>query len=137
MNILNQWRYVCLWPNNLFFFCMNALKSTLILFTLTVRQKIFYNRSTFSAAFCILKWVSLKSPSLSMQSNNYPFFISMICTNHEKRLKLQPIVKPLYPYSSSSVESLLIQLKYDTFLSSIKVSFFDIFCKNDQLTAIG
>ena len=31
------------------------------------------NRSTFSAAFCVLRLVSLESPSLYTQSNNYPF----------------------------------------------------------------
>ena len=36
-------------------------------------QKIFKNRSTFSAAFCVLRWVSFKSPSLFMQSNSCPF----------------------------------------------------------------
>ena len=36
-----------------------------------------------------------------------PFNNSMISTNQEKRLDFLPIVKPLYPYSSSSVEFLL------------------------------
>ena len=36
-----------------------------------------------------------------------PFINSMISNNQEKRLDFLPIVKPLYPYSSSSVEFLL------------------------------
>ena len=39
-----------------------------------------------------------------------PFQNLIISTNHEKGLVFQPIVKPLYPYSSSSVESLLAEL---------------------------
>ena len=36
--------------------------------------KDIWNISTFSAAFYVLRCVSFKSPSLSTQSNNYPFF---------------------------------------------------------------
>ena len=35
-----------------------------------------------------------------------PFLTSMISNNLEKGLEFQPVVEPLYPYSSSSVESL-------------------------------
>ena len=45
-------------------------------------------------------------PFLSVQSDN--FLNSMITTNQEKRLEFYPIVKPLYHYSCSSLEFLLL-----------------------------
>ena len=69
-------------------------------------KKMFYYRSTFSAEFCVLRPVSLKPPSLSMKSNNYLFSKFHYLHQSWKRLEFHPIVKPFYPYSSSSVESL-------------------------------
>ena len=47
------------------------------------KENIFQNISTFSAAFCVLRLVSFKSPSPSMQSNNYFFLNLIISTNQE------------------------------------------------------
>ena len=53
------------------FFCNRGLKDIL---------------KSFSVAFWVLRSVSFKSPSLSMQPNNYPFFNSIISTYQETGL---------------------------------------------------
>ena len=60
-------------------------------------------------------WVFSKSPYFSMQSNNYHF-------SKFNDLQFQPIVEPLYPYSSSSVESLLNDLSSEWY-SKIEIFF--------------
>ena len=67
------------------------------------RQNKFYNRSAFSAAFCVLRWVSFKSPSRVLQSNNYHFSLSNDLHHSGKRVVFLTIVKPLYPYYCSIV----------------------------------
>ena len=50
----------------------------------SVLKKIFYNRSTNSAAFCALQRMSLPSlSSLLCNSKNWPFLTSRISSNHD------------------------------------------------------
>ena len=53
------------------------------------------NTSTFSAAFCVLQLMSFKSPSLPMESNNYPFSKFNLLHQSEKVLEFQLIVELL------------------------------------------
>ena len=70
---------------------------------LFVYKKMFWNRSTFSLTFCVFRWVSFKSPSLSVQSNNYPFLKPLISTNQEKGLEFWNT------YSCSNLEFFVYQ----------------------------
>ena len=51
---------------------------------------------------------SYPTPFLCSQITT-PFLNSFLSTNHEKGFEFQPTVEPLYPYSPSSVESILFE----------------------------
>ena len=53
-------------------------------------NKMFYYRSTNSAAFCAIQSISFIPPPI-------PFLNSSITANHDKGQGFQPIVKSLYP----------------------------------------
>ena len=79
---------------------------TKIICELTIKS----NRSTFSAAFWVLWCVSFKYPSLSMQSNKYPFFKFNGLHQSGNRVVILANCGILISYSSSSVEFLLLEI---------------------------
>ena len=70
-------------------------------------------QNRFSAAFCELRFVSFKSPSISMQSNNYPFFQFNDHHQSEKRVGILAncgISIPLFLFQSRTSKKKIISV---------------------------